>query len=85
MVLPHAPLPPTDPHLLARRLPERADLLFLAPVGKGRGSYTQNEERISPLYESRFSAELPPLRRLKMAERLPWARTTIILLGFSDT
>ena len=60
MVLPHAPLPPTDPHLLARRLPQRADLLFLAPGGKGRGSYTQNEERISPLYESRFSAELPP-------------------------
>ncbi len=85
MVLPHAPLPTTDPHLLACRLPQRADLLFLAPGGKDRGPDTQNEEHFSSLYESRFSAELPPLRRLKIAERLLWAWTTIILLGFSDT
>ncbi len=55
------------------------------PSAKAEARTHRTRNAFLPSIKSRFSAELRPLRRLKIAERLPWARTTIILLGFSDT
>ena len=46
-------------HLLARRLPERADLLFLAPGGKGVLLHAQRDERFEAFGFGVAEAPLP--------------------------